>query len=332
MEKFGLINLYNMQTKQTLASMFEANKQALENELKGLSLPKDSNKIQSIVTNYFDSLFDQDGSYRQSLTVSEDYILQAALSLLNAQQEMGQKLTEQEIIIETKTSSSLETDSEIKQTPIQKILSQKINGGKTLIGAGSGAILGKVALSSGWGAVFGAIAGTAIVLYLAAKSDRNPHGTTKAISPKPTVETSIQNTDIDITSFLNIIKQTCESIDSLINTFRSQIQKVVNKYESQDKPTLEREYGLLLESIQSLLGVAYSNTDYEKRLAKIDERLEQLVESLENYGLDVVKYKEENSLWFESLTSTKVLEPTMICPAIVKNGKKKKKGKVFVKE
>ena len=147
MEKFGLINLYNMQTKQTLASMFEANKQALENELKGLSLPKDSNKIQSIVTNYFDSLFDQDGSYRQSLTVSEDYILQAALSLLNAQQEMGQKLTEQEIIIETKTSSSLETDSEIKQTPIQKILSQKINGGKTLIGAGSGAILGKVALA-----------------------------------------------------------------------------------------------------------------------------------------------------------------------------------------
>ena len=136
-----------MQTKQTLASMFEANKQALENELKGLSLPKDSNKIQSIVTNYFDSLFDQDGSYRQSLTVSEDYILQAALSLLNAQQEMGQKLTEQEIIIETKTSSSLETDSEIKQTPIQKILSQKINGGKTLIGAGSGAILGKVALA-----------------------------------------------------------------------------------------------------------------------------------------------------------------------------------------
>ena len=113
-----------MQEKQTLVSMFEANRQALENELKGLSLPKDANKIQSIVTNYFGSLFDQDGSYRQSLTVSEDYILQAALSLLNAQQEMGQKLTEQEIIIETKVSSSPVTDSKIKQTPIQKILSQ----------------------------------------------------------------------------------------------------------------------------------------------------------------------------------------------------------------
>ena len=69
-----------MQEKQTLVSMFEANRQALENELKGLSLPKDANKIQSIVTNYFGSLFDQDGSYRQSLTVSEDYILQGKMA------------------------------------------------------------------------------------------------------------------------------------------------------------------------------------------------------------------------------------------------------------
>ncbi len=113
-----------MDNRQTLASMFEANKQALENELKGMFLPKDANKIQSIVTNYFGSLFDQDGSYRQSLTVSEDYILQAALSLLNAQQEMGQKLTEQEIIIETKVSSSPETDSKMKQTPILKYMTK----------------------------------------------------------------------------------------------------------------------------------------------------------------------------------------------------------------
>ena len=95
-----------MNKKQTLALMFEANKQALEKELTGLMLPKDVNKIQSIVTNYFDSLFNQGGEYRQNLSVSEDYILQAALSLLNAQQEMGRKLTEKEIEIKTKVHFS----------------------------------------------------------------------------------------------------------------------------------------------------------------------------------------------------------------------------------
>lgn len=319
-----------MQTKQTLASLFGANKQALAKELTGLMLPKDVNKIQSVVTNYFDSLFNQGGEYRQNLSVSEDYILQAALSLLKAQQEMGRKLTEKEI--EIKTSFAEEKKNQIESNPIEMFLSQKLDGTKTLIGAGGGAVLGKMALGSGWGAVFGAIAGTAIVLYLATKSGKKNVGeNAKAITTKPKVEATIVNTEIDVTTFLNIIQQTCDSIDSLISTFRNQIQKVVNKYESQEKPTLERDYSLLLESIQSLLGVAYSQQPDDRRLTKMDERIEQVVDSLGSYGLEVVSFSEDKMSWFEQMESTKVDTPTMIYPAIIKNGILVKRGKVFVK-
>lgn len=320
-----------MQTKQTLALMFEANKQALEKELTGLKLPKDVNKIQSVVTNCFDSLFNQSGEYRQNLSVSEDYILQAALSLLNAQQEMSRKLTEKDI--EIKTSFAEEKKNQIESNPIEMILSQKLDGTKTLIGASGGAVLGKMALGSGWGAVFGAIAGTAIVLYLATKSDKKNVGkNAKAITTKPKVEATIVNTEIDVTIFLNIIQQTCNSIDSLISTFRNQIQKVVSKYESQEKPTLEKEYGLLLESIQSLLGAAYKDLPDEKRLAKIDDHIEALTESLENYGLEVIQFSEDNIALFEQMESLKMLDaPVMVYPAICKNGVLVKKGKVFVK-
>ena len=230
-----------MQIKQTLVSMFEANKQALEKELTGLKLPKDVNKIQNVVANYFDSLFNQSGEYRQNLSVSEDYILQAALSLLNAQQEMGRKLTEKEIEVKTRATFAEENKSKKENSPIETFLSQKLDGTKTLIGAGSGAVLGKMAFSSGWGAVFGAIAGTAIVLYLATKSGKKDVGeNVKAITAKPKIEAAIVNSEIDVVTFLTIIQQTCESIDSLIATFRNQIQKVVNKYESQEKPTLEK--------------------------------------------------------------------------------------------
>ena len=73
----------------TLASMFEANKQALEKELVSLTLPKDANKIQKVVSKYLNSMFENDGEYRQHLTQAEDYILQAALGLLNAQQNIA---------------------------------------------------------------------------------------------------------------------------------------------------------------------------------------------------------------------------------------------------
>ena len=315
----------------TLASMFESNKQALGEALEGLALPKDAIKIQNIVSEYFDELFNQDGEYRQNLSQSEDYILQAALSLLNAQQEMGKKLSEEVILIKPTITEEpkLEKEQAFGQKPIEKFLNQQADGKKTLIGAGGGALLGNMVLGTGWGAVFGAIAGTALVLYMAMQSNEKPV-IKKSIEAKPMAESYIQNNPINVDAFLNVVQQTCESIDTLITTFRNQIKKVVNKYESQEKPTLEKEYGILLDGIQSLLGVAYSKQVDEKRLKKIDERIEQLVDSLENYGLEIISYTDEQKDLFDKLSSDKITEPTMICPAIIKGNMVVRKGKVFV--
>ena len=318
----------------TLASMFESNKQALGQALEGLVLPKDASKIQSVVSEYFDELFNQNGEYRQNLSQAEDYILQAALSLLNAQQEMGKKLSEKVVLVTPKALDNEESKQEKEQTlgqkPIERFLNQQVDAKKTLIGAGGGALFGKVVLGTGWGAVFGAIAGTALVLYMATQANEKPNIKKKTLEAKPSATSYIQNNPINIDAFLNVVQQTCESIDTLITTFRNQIKKVVNKYESQEKPTLEKEYGILLDSIQSLLGVAYSKQTDEKRLKKIDERIEQLVDSLENYGLEVVSYSDEQKGLFDELSSDKVTEPTMICPAIIKENNIIRKGKVFI--
>ena len=57
--------------------------------------------------------------------------------------------------------------------------------------------------------------------------------------------------------------------------------RVVEKYENQEKPTFEKDYGVLLDAIQSLLGASYQMTD-EKRQKRIESRIEDLAESLEN--------------------------------------------------
>lgn len=71
---------------QSLTSIFESNQSVLKERLQGLKLPSDSSKIQTIINDYLNEMFDNESDFRQSLTQSEDYILQAALSLLNAQQ------------------------------------------------------------------------------------------------------------------------------------------------------------------------------------------------------------------------------------------------------
>lgn len=329
-----------MNDKRSLVSMFEANRQTLEEELAGMMLPNDANKIHNLVSEFFDKLLSEDGEFRRGLSLPEDYILQAALSLLNAQQEMCRRLSETDIEIQKNVSFAPSENLDTNHSA--NLLDGTIDGkwaiAGTAVGTAIGAILGKLAVSAigatigkialctGCGAVCGAIAGTAIVLYLTQQQTSIPAH--KAI---PQLEVAIRNYEIDVNVFMDIITDICKSIDSLINTFRTQIQNVVSKYESKEKPALEKSYSSLLERIQILLGVAESPITDQERLAKIDDHLVRLIETLKEYGLEVASYTEENSDWFEPVESSNDDTPKMIYPAIIKKGILVKSGKVFVK-
>lgn len=315
-----------MGARYSLVSLFEQNKEELVKQLSGLDLLTETSKVQSIVSGYFKSIFDADGTFRQGLSKSEDYILNSALELLRVQEEMAKQII-------VKKPQEKKKEEKLK---LESVSDKAVCSSPSPLGLMAGTTIGGLVGTIGgtWWALGGAIAGTALVLYCAYYPPKFMKRKVKSL-PKDTV--SVKKEDpvkmiIDTEKFLDIVRRICENVDNLIKTFRAQIGLVVDKYERQEKPTLEKTYGSLLDSIQSVLGVAYSNIDSEKRLAKIDDRLEQLAESLENYGLEVVKYAVENSMWFEYLTSNKVSEPTMICPAIVKNGEVIRKGKVFVKE
>ena len=78
-----------MTTKVSLHSLFESNRGELKQKVKDFSLPKDAFAVQEAIAKYMNTMLDSDGEFRQNLTQSEDYVLQAALSLLNAQQEIA---------------------------------------------------------------------------------------------------------------------------------------------------------------------------------------------------------------------------------------------------
>lgn len=304
-----------MESKQTLVGIFESNKSQLEQKLKELKLPTDSSKMEEVVCEYLNAMFDKEGDFRQNLTISEDYVLEAALSLLNLQRELMQKLLLADNIpqecpksMENKIKPSLSAD----------------NVSKIILGNAVGGVVGSWVGT--WGAVFGSVAGCAMILYYL--SQNNP-GERQTVNTLPESQTEMPvNTDL----FIRIVRQVCQSVDHLMDTFRTQLQRVASKYESMEKPTLEKEYGILLECIQSLLGARYSDVDDTKYLKKLQSRTDTLAESLENYNLVVEPYTEENKNWFEAIVSEKIREPLMIYPAISKNGSVVKQGKVFIPE
>lgn len=304
--------------QKTLTTIFESNKSVLKEKLEGLCLPSDAVKIQKIINDYLNEMFNNEGEFRQNLTQAEDYILQAALSLLNAQQAMTKEMTP----VATPAQPKLEPVSPQSFSGLKKEKYPLALGGTTIGGGVGGLLLGT------WGAVFGAIAGTAIVLYYASNQTTSA-SQRKDLGERPLLQ---QQSKLNVDIFLTIVKNICGSVDSLIDTFRAQINRVVNKYESQEKPTLEKEYRFLLESVQSLIGYKRAHNEDEKFVRKIQERIEDMAESLDNYNLVVEDYTDEHGNWFDKIENPNVQTITQVLPAIAKNGDVVLKGRVFIPE
>lgn len=307
--------------KLTLKSLFESGKADLTEQLKQLSLPRDAQKVQTIVTEHLNKLFDSEGEYRQHLTQSEDYILQAAMSLLNAQQAMASEFAAKSYAPSPTPKAEPKNEME-KAAGLRKEQYPIAIGGSAIGGAAGALLLGT------WGAVFGAIAGTALSLYYVSSRQQQqtikPKQQTKElpVSPRPA-------TPLNVDLFISIIDKICDSVDTLVATFRNQIGRVVDKYESMEKPTLENEYKDVLENIQALLGAFEMNKEDENRAARIEKRIQLLAEGLDNYDLTFTNYNEDNKELFNLQYSENVSKDTMAYPAVMKNGKVIIKGKVF---
>lgn len=301
--------------KTTLYSLFVTSKDELVSRLGGLTLPSGAYEVQACVVEYFNKIFDADGDFRQNLTQSEDYILQAALSMLTMQQSMMGELIPTG---DNRSLSSIETSRVTSYNVRKALIGQLLPLGGSAIGGTAGALL-----SGTWGAVFGAIAGTAVAMYF---------GTRMSIGTMPEKEYSESipvESELNVDTFIGIIGKICQSVDSLIEIFRAQINRVVSKYENQEKATLEKDFRFLLEGIQSLVGYKRVHSEEEpKYIRKLKERIEDVGELLENYNLTVVDYTEDNEYMFEVVEGQ---ETRMALPAIMKNGNVVLKGKIFKK-
>ena len=301
--------------KPTLYSLFISSKDELTSQLEGLTLPSGTQEAQSCVVKYFNKIFDADGDFRQNLTQSEDYILQAALSMLSMQQTMMSELTP---TCDSRSMLSVQDSKSTCYDQRKAVISKLLPLGGAAIGSTAGALL-----VGTWGAVFGAIAGTAVAMYFSTRM-------LPEIAKKQEARTSeTVESELNVDAFIEIIGKICQSVDSLIDTFRAQINRVVNKYEAQEKATLEKDFRFLLEGIQSLVGYKRTHSEEEpKYIRKLKERIEDVGELLENYNLTIVDYTEDNEYMFEVVDGQ---ETRMVLPAIVKEGAVVVKGKIFKK-
>ena len=262
----------------TLKSIFVSNKEDLSKKLNGLLLPQDTQKIQTIVSDYLGNLFENDGIYRQSLTEQEDFILLAVFELIKAQQNMTLGLTK----VPKYTSQGKGDNIKENKSALKK---KYLVAGGAGLGAFAGSELGVKMVNSGalngnlvstWFAFAGAIAVSALVIYLSYHKENNK---TKSRKTQENVDELSLNTEV----FCSIVERICESIDNVIETYRVQVKRIISTYEQREKPTLLNSYSLLIEQIANVINI--SRNCGEVTPDKLKKSILIMEESLENYDL-----------------------------------------------
>lgn len=300
--------------KKSLTSFFDEDRQNLEHALKEYRLPKDREAICATVISRLNSILAPDGLFRGGLTQSEDHILQAALQVLHTQQMMGKKIADLSVS-QSPCSSSPQPESLVTKSAPCAAGAAVLSGVTLAVGVGA-----PIAIPAMIASLVGALVGQ-IAYDKYGSSGNNGKNANK-----------IEQTPLDVTRFVPIVRQLCETIDGLMDTFRIQIQKVVDLYEAKEKPSLEKDYIFLLEQIQSLLGRAGRKLEDREMAEKLYAGCRDLAEVLENYDLLVVSPDPEadNSRLFEVVASERVNGLVQILPAIVKSGNVVLKGKILM--
>ena len=245
----------------TLTEIFDTPKEVLSKELRGFSLPKNSKDVQTTVATFLNNMFENDGTYRQGLTQSEDYILQCAIQLLYAQQDIANEI----VAMVSMFNASPKQVTTVNNNPGNPYVS--VVG--TSVGAVAGSLLGT------WSTIAGAIAVTAIDFYLYVKP-KKVQSSEKESEPIKT---------INVNAFINIIRKICENIDNLMETYRVQVKRIQNSYEQKELPSLLNECSALFSQIANLHKVISANR--EGTPTKVLNASDMLFESLENYGLAI---------------------------------------------
>lgn len=254
-----------MDSNITLKSIFASSKEDLSSKLSGLSLPKDSQQVQKFVSDFLNNMFENDGCFRQNLTESEDFLLQASLRLLQAQQNIAIEFAKASKISEVSSNSLQNTQGGNKTKASTAYIS--------VAGAGVGAFAGS--FIGTWAAVAGAIAGTALVIYCSTRVSSKPN--------EKTVEKPIASPQIDPSAFCSIVEKICESIDGVIDTYRVQIKRIANTYEQREQPSILNTYSTLAEQIANVIQISKNCADEVP--SKLKNAISIMEETLENYDL-----------------------------------------------
>lgn len=291
-------------SKLSMLSLFEQSEIELKTRLSGLVLPRDVEKLNSILSDLFIEHIKIE-KYKQELTNPEIAIFQSAIRLVEESLRLQQNMFD----VKTETLVTHKPISNQKKNlPVNK--SQVAIVTATATGVLTGAItnIGTILLS---------IVATAVGVWIAS----NGHETEAVVTEEIVEQSRVVNAD----AIIGTTKKICLLLDQQMEIYQTNIYNLKARLENQQMPTLYNSYGYLLSRLATL----YRDKINSAPADEIEDDIAKLFRTLKNYNYEFVNYSEETQSFFDVETIEEIQNPEVAEVAILENGECVVKGRLY---
>lgn len=281
--------------KTTLLQLFERNEKEFRSELLQLRLPRDIDKLQSFLEDFFVNKVSTE-EYRNELSLLEVGMLNSVIKLVSQTLVLshGNVLSPSKVPYPSKSSNVSKSVIDSFNIPVL---------GATAVGG----IIGGAFMRT-WGGVLLSIAGCALGMYLSTDKKHN------------------SQVSIDVDNYVDTLKNICQCIDNVMSNYSTSISNIIEEYEGRPKTTLASLYLPLLERMASLYIAIEDNNLPEE----VKTEFNKLYRTLKNHHYEILNYNEQNSKYFIETESPNVDKPTVIKAAILEYGNLLESGECFI--
>lgn len=295
---------------RTLQSFFTESKQLIQNQIVGLSIPQDIDRVHSIISDFFDKQLSPQGDYASQLSEPEFYILQSSMFWRKLQNQLYQNLSIRCPEIKTDNETTAKKDR-LTSTPMAFTYSAA--GGLLLSTCGA------------WATLAGSLAGLIVSTFLFDLQPKSIVGNKKIswIIAKPATKRSHSNkehkiniTEIDAENIMKIVEDICKGVDDFILTVSNQISRLIP-----EESSLIDELGPIIIECQKFIG-RLQNSEHDKESISFFEDIWQTI------GIEFMHYSKDNSQYFLQSETNERNDIVERYPAVLIDGKIFAKGSV----
>lgn len=285
----------------TITKLFEKKEEIFREELSKYLVPRDLEKIQNFMTDFFISKFSIE-DYKKELSTDEIAVLNSVMKLVSL--PMSWHKDKSLINLHNNKNCDLNDTATISN---KSKIDVSLFGPMVV-----GGLIGGLAYKT-WGGVLWTIAGCALGLYLSSRK-------------KTTLNNRVINRSIDVDKYIDMLKSICKQIDTIIINYRTKIDFINREAQKGYSNSIDSSFTPFIKSIASVYASILNNEIPEE----VNDEFKSLIKLANHLHYDFLDYNDSNSEYYSVSLSPHITHKRVLKVAILKNGELIREGECLI--